>query len=116
MSDDSQPAPALSGVGRALDLASQALALGGGVLLVCLTGMSVASVLGRSLGHPILGDFELVQFGSAIAIAFFLPYAQLRRANIIVDFFTVRSSARVRGALDAIGAVLLAAVMGLVAW
>src|SRR5262245_22958651 len=82
------PQPRRGGVGRVLERASQGLALAGGALLVGLTLMSVASVIGRSLGHPLLGDFELVQFGCAVAISFFLPYAQLRRSNIIVDFFT----------------------------
>ena len=85
-------------------------------MLSALALMSVASIGGRMLGRPLQGDFELVQFGCAIAIACFLPYCQLERGNIIVDFFTVRASPRARGALDALGAVLLALVMALVAW
>jgi TRAP-type C4-dicarboxylate transport system permease small subunit len=110
------PPPRRVGVGRALELASQGLALVGGAILVGLTLMAVSSVIGRSLGHPLLGDFELVQFGCAIAISFFLPYAQLRRANIIVDFFTTRAGPRLRAGLDALGALLLAGVMALGAW
>jgi TRAP-type C4-dicarboxylate transport system permease small subunit len=102
--------------GRALERVSRTLALAGGAILVALAGMSVGSIVGRSLGHPIQGDFELVQFGCAIAISFFLPYCQLRRANIIVDFFTVAASERTRGFLDALGAALLGCVMALLAW
>jgi len=103
-------------MGRALELASKALALAGGAILAAITLMAVASIGGRLVGHPIQGDFELVQLGCAVAIAFFLPYCQLERGNIIVDFFTVRCTARVQRTLDALGALLLAAVMGLVAW
>lgn len=78
--------------------------------------MSAASVIGRVAGRPIQGDFELVQLGCAVAIAFCLPYCQLQRGHIIVDFFTTRASDRTRHRLDALGALLLALVMALAAW
>ena len=101
---------------RILENLCKALALAGGAVLAALALMSVASIVGRVAGRPIQGDFELVQFGCAVAIAFFLPYCQLMRANIIVDFFTVRSSARTQRALDAGGGLLLAVSMALLAW
>jgi TRAP-type C4-dicarboxylate transport system permease small subunit len=52
----------------------------------------------------------------AVAVAFFLPYCQVTRSNIIVDFFTVRASERTRQVLDGIGALALAGVMALIAW
>jgi TRAP-type C4-dicarboxylate transport system permease small subunit len=104
-------------VTRALDGLARAFALAGGAILVSLTLMSVASVTGRALrGTPVPGDFELVQIGCGAAIAAFLPYCQLRRGNIIVDFFTVRAGPRVQAALDAFGALLLALVMAVLAW
>jgi TRAP-type C4-dicarboxylate transport system permease small subunit len=103
-------------MGRILDFLCKAFALAGGGVLAVLALMSVVSIGGRIIGRPIQGDFELVQFGCAIAIAFFLPYSQLMRANIIVDFFTVRATARTRHVLDAGGSLLLAATMALLAW
>jgi TRAP-type C4-dicarboxylate transport system permease small subunit len=104
-------------VTRALEVLARAFAFAGGALLVAITGMSVVSIAARSvLGRPIPGDFELVQVGCGAAIAAFLPYCQLRRGNIIVDFFTARASRRVQRRLDALGALLLAAVMALLAW
>jgi TRAP-type C4-dicarboxylate transport system permease small subunit len=104
-------------VTRVLDGLARGFAFAGGAILVALTGMSVASIAGRALrGTPVPGDFELVQVGCGAAIAAFLPYCQLRRGNIIVDFFTVRASRRVQAALDAFGAALLALVMALLAW
>jgi TRAP-type C4-dicarboxylate transport system permease small subunit len=77
----------------------------------------VVSVVGRAaFGRPILGDVELVQFGIALAISLGLPWCQLRRGNIIVDFFTARASQRTRSRLDRIGALLLALVMALMSW
>jgi TRAP-type C4-dicarboxylate transport system permease small subunit len=104
-------------VTRALDGLARAFAFAGGALLVAITGMSVASIVGRAvLGTPVPGDFELVQVGCGAGIAMFLPYCQLRRGNIIVDFFTVRAPRRVQAALDAFGALALTAVMALLAW
>jgi TRAP-type C4-dicarboxylate transport system permease small subunit len=104
-------------VSRALDVLARAFAFAGGVVLVAMTGMSVVSIAGRTvLSRPLAGDFELVQVGCAVAVAAFLPYCQLRRGNIIVDFFTVRAGPRVQAALDALGALLLVAVMALLAW
>lgn len=96
--------------------ACRALALAGGALFSAITLMSAASIAGRLAGRPIQGDFELVQLGCAVAIAFCLPYCQLQRGHIIVDFFTTRAGARTRHTLDALGALLLALVMALAAW
>jgi TRAP-type C4-dicarboxylate transport system permease small subunit len=92
-------------------------AAAGGVVLVAITIMSASSILGRALfSKPITGDFELVQLACAVCVAAFLPYAQQQRSNIIVDFFTVNASRKIRGRLDAFGALAVALVTGLVGW
>ena len=103
-------------VARSLATACRVLALAGGWILAALTLMVMASVAGRIFGHPIQGDFELVQVGAAVAITFFLPYCQWRRGNIIVDFFTARASRRALAWLDALGALLFTTALGVVAW
>jgi TRAP-type C4-dicarboxylate transport system permease small subunit len=97
-------------------LATVFAVLGSAVALA--TGlMTLTSVVGRAaLSAPIPGDVELTQFGIALAISLGLPWCQLKRANIIVDFFTQRLSPRRLQALDGIGALLLAAMCGLLAW
>jgi TRAP-type C4-dicarboxylate transport system permease small subunit len=106
-----------SGLGRALELLAQAFAFAGGAVFVAMIGMSVTSIAGRAIwGRPVQGDFEYVQYACAIGVAAFLPWCQMRRGNIIVDFFTVALSPRKQAFLDAIGALLLALVLGLVAW
>ena len=92
-------------------------ALAGCACACAVALLTVASIVGRSLwSRPIPGDVELSQFGIALCIALCLPWCQLQRANIIVDFFTQRSGPRLRGVLDAIGALLLALMVGLLAW
>ncbi len=116
MADENHRPPPPGPLGRALDAACRCFALAAGAIFAALTLTSAASIVGRLAGRPLQGDFELVQFGCAVAIAFCLPYCQLMRGNIIVDFFTVKVGPRARGALDAVGALLVALVMGLVAW
>jgi TRAP-type C4-dicarboxylate transport system permease small subunit len=92
-------------------------ALAGGAIFVAIAIMSAVSIASRALfSRPLSGDYELVQAGTAIFVAMCLPYAQLRYANIIVDFFTTRASPRAQARLDAIGATLLGLVMTLLAW
>jgi TRAP-type C4-dicarboxylate transport system permease small subunit len=75
------------------------------------------SLIGRNLlGRTISGDFELVGAAAGGAIALFLPWCQVRRGNIIVDFFTTRASAAAQDRMDRLGALLFAAMLGLMAW
>jgi len=102
---------------KLLDLLARACAVLAGVLLTLITLMTCASLLGRNtIGTTLVGDFELTGVATGAAIALFMPWCQLRRGNIIVDFFTARASARTNAALDRIGALLLAATFALLAW
>ncbi|MCX7140345.1 MAG: TRAP transporter small permease [Proteobacteria bacterium] len=114
---ESQESRAQDFVGKWLGRLCRWMAVLGGVVLVAITLMSVASIAGRSLlGRPVPGDFELVQIGTAICVAAFLPWCQMQGGNIIVDFFTAHASERAQALLDVFGALLLAAVMLTVAW
>ncbi len=89
---------------------------GAGVAL-CVGFMTTSSVIMRALWDtPIPGDVELTQIGIALAISLCLPVCQLRRANILVDFFTQRCSGRARQVLDGLGCWLLVVMYGLLAW
>lgn len=88
-----------------------------GVLLTVITLMTCISLIGRNTtGWTIVGDFELSGSAAGAAIALFLPWCQVRRGNIMVDFFTARASAATREGLDRFGALLLALVMALMTW
>lgn len=89
-----------------------------GCLAACAVAvLTVVSIVGRSLwSWPIPGDVELTQFGIALCIALCLPWCQLQRGNIIVDFFTQTSGPRATRVLDAFGSLLLAVMVGLLAW
>ena len=100
-----------------LEKLAAAFALLGGACALAVALMTLWSVVGRALfAHPLPGDVELSQIGIALAVALCLPWCQLRRGNIIVDFFTQSAGERVNGALDRFGALLLAVMLGLLAW
>lgn len=89
----------------------------GGVVVAGVGIVSAVSIVGRTLlGRPILGDFELVEIGTAVAGSLFLPYCQAVRGHVIVDFFTARASAAAVAWLDRAGALLMAATFWLIGW
>lgn len=111
---DAAPGP----LGAALLRLSVVLAATGGLLLLSAAVLTVVSVTGRqfpSLG-PVPGDVELVELAMAAAIASFLPYCQMRRGHVIVDFVTGFLPAGAKAALDALAAFAFMAVAGLFAW
>jgi TRAP-type C4-dicarboxylate transport system permease small subunit len=102
---------------KLLELLARACAITAGVLLTVITLMTCVSLIGRNTtGWTIVGDFELTGAAAGAAIALFLPWCQLQRANIVVDFFTSRAGATTQATLDRLGALLLALAMGLLTW
>lgn len=96
---------------------SEGLAVLGGVSLLVVTVFTVVSVVGRTaLDMPVLGDQEIVEIGCAFAIFSFMPYCQMRAANVIVDFFTARLSPRHRDFLDAVMNAVFSACVLLITW
>ena len=75
----------------------------------CSPSAGVGVQRGRPLAtdEPVLGDVELVQMGCALAVAAFLPWAQMKNAHVIVDFFTHTAPLAVRRVLDRIAAIIL---------
>ncbi len=88
-----------------------------GALLSAITVVTCGSLLGRNfMGVTLVGDFELTGIATGAAIALFLPWCQLQRGNILVDFFTAKASQKTRAWLDRLGALLLGLCLALLAW
>lgn len=88
-----------------------------GAIFTGLTLLSLYSITMRNLvGSPIMGDWELVQMGCAVAIAACFPMCQMRSGHIMVDFFTLKAKRMTRKRLDGFGALILAVMMALLAW
>ena len=102
---------------RLLETLAKLCAVLAGVLLTVITLMTCVSLIGRNTtGWTIVGDFELSGAAAGAAIALFMPWCALRRANIIVDFFTAKASDATNSRLDRVGALLFGLALGLMAW
>lgn len=81
--------PALTSLLDWIDQLARYFALAGGAVLLLLVGMTIISVTGRTINAygfgPILGDFELVEHGTAFVVFCALPYCQLRYGHVAVD-------------------------------
>lgn len=114
------------------------MALFGGFILICVIIMTCLSVTGRELnafGHsaflkdylspiaglfqslgPIVGDFELVEAGVALAVTSFLPWCQLNRAHAVVELFTSALPDIANQLLTFIWEILFAIILAVIAW
>ena len=102
---------------HALERLARLCSILGGLLMTALMLMTCYSLIGRNVfDSALIGDFELTGIGSGAAIAFFMPLCQLRRDNIIVDFFTAKCSDRFNHKLDRLGDLLMTVIFGLLAW
>ncbi|WP_341648404.1 TRAP transporter small permease [Thauera humireducens] len=113
-----QPYVAPTGpVGKSIEWACAAMAILAGVMFCIESVMSVVSVVGRAtIGEPVPGDYELVQMLSAMGIAMCLPYCQLKKGHVFVDFFTLWALAGLKRLLDSIAALLMAFCAFVLAW
>lgn len=111
------PRPPDDRMGRALHAAARSLAIAGGVMLSLLAALTTVSVAGRSaFSAPVPGDFELVAIGTGLAVFAFLPWCQLTRGNVLVDFFMMRAPARARLACDLVGAAFYLVIGAILTW
>lgn len=104
-------------VGRVLYAISRVLAVIGGVLLCAMALLTTISVTGRSVFlAPIPGDFELVAIGTGLAVFAFLPWCQMTRGNVLVDFFMMRAPVRAKTTCDVIGGIFYLLIAILLTW
>ena len=103
--------------GRALYRICIALAIFGGALACVMALLVTVSVTGRYLfAAPVPGDYDLVGIIAGCAVFAFLPYCQLRRGNVVVDFFTTNVPPRGKALLDGIGAFFYLVIAVVFTW
>ena len=105
------------GLGWVLDRLCKLLAILSGLTLLAMAFMSLRSIVGRAFFEsPLLGDYELVQFLCAGAVAMSLPYTHWISGHVIVDFFTAKAPPRINAWLDLMANLLLAFFAALLCW
>ena len=102
---------------KLLSVLARACAILAGVLLTVITLITCVSLIGRNtIGTTLVGDYELTAVTAGAAIALFMPWCQLKRENIIVDFFTAKVSPGGIAVLDRFGSLMLGLLMFALAW
>ena len=87
----------------------------GGAALTFMMFLTVADVLMRAGGHPILGTYEMVALSLAIVIGFTIPKVSLERANVYMEILLEKLSKRNRAIMNTftrILCILLFAIIG----
>jgi TRAP-type C4-dicarboxylate transport system permease small subunit len=87
-----------------------------GCALTFIMLLTVADVVLRLFGHPIVGTFELVSFGGAVAIGFAIPITSWVRGHIYVDFFLTKFSPGLRRAFNLATRLGSIAIFVLIGW
>ena len=73
------------------DIASAAL-----TFMMCIT---VADVVGRAAGHPLMGTYEIVGMTGAVVIGFAIPFTSWEKSHIYMEFLLDRMNRAQRNAL-----------------
>ncbi len=96
--------------------ASLALAAVAAAALTLLMLLTIADVVLRILGRPIVGTYELVALGGAIAIGLSLPLTSWVRGHIYVDSLVARLPRLPRAILNVATRLLVLALFLVIGW
>lgn len=77
-----------------------------GAILLFMAGLTLADVILRAFGKPILGTYEIVAFLGAAVAGFALPRASLKGAHVYVDLVTSKLSQKVQRVLNIVTKLL----------
>ena len=104
-------------VGRVLYKYSAGLALFGS-FVIALMGLSITvSVIGRATNiGSIAGIYDLIELWTCTAVFALLPYCQIMRENVIVDFILTRAPTWVKAFCDAAGSLMYLLIGILLTW
>ena len=96
-------------MGKAYDLVLRVSKLLNGVAGIALTVMmclTVADVIGRAGGYPILGTYEVVSVICIVAIGFAIPLTSLKRRHVYMEFFIERMGQKARNCVNTLTRML----------
>lgn len=89
-----------------LEKTSQGLSVIAGIALTLMMCLTVADVVMRAGGSPIMGTYEVVGLSLALVIGFGIPKVSLRRQHIYMDFLVERLSKRNRAIMGTFTRIL----------
>ena len=91
---------------RILLRVSKILSHVGGAALTFMMFLTVADVLMRAMGRPILGTYELVSLSLAIVIGFTIPKVSLDRGHVYMEILLEKLSKRDKAIMNTFTRIL----------
>src|SRR5512136_1471495 len=77
-----------------------------GIAVTFMMFLTVADVILRAGGHPIIGTFEIVSLLLALVIGFGIPQVSIDRGHVSMDFVTDKLTKRQRNVMNTFTRVL----------
>ena len=77
---------------KTLRFVSRLLNIIAGISVTGMMLLTVADVLLRAVGHPIIGTYEIVALSLALVIGFGIPQVSLDRGHVFMDLLLERLS------------------------
>ncbi|MEJ2099033.1 MAG: TRAP transporter small permease [Desulfobacterales bacterium] len=77
-----------------------------GIALTFMMLLTVADVLSRAGGHPLIGTYEIVALAMGIVIGFGIPEASLSRSHVYMEFLLDKFSKRGKNMMNTFTRVL----------
>ena len=87
-----------------------------GVSLSFLMCLTIADVILRFFGRPIVGTYELVAFSGAVVIGFSIPFTSWMKGHVYVDFLILKFSQKIRNAFNIITRCLVICLFLMIGW
>jgi TRAP-type C4-dicarboxylate transport system permease small subunit len=88
----------------------------GGVSLIVVMLVIVASIVLRSFGQVLQGSYELVSLLIVVSVAFALSYTAINQGHVMVRIVVSRVSERPQAIIGAFTTLISIAVWGAIAW
>jgi len=96
----------MAGQFKTLRFVSKLLNIIAGIAVTVMMLLTVADVLLRAGGHPIIGTYEIVSLLLALVIGFGIPQVSLDRGNVYMDLLLEKLSKRGRKVMNTATRVL----------
>ena len=87
-----------------------------GIILIAMMGVTLADIVLRFVGRPIVGAYEIVAFLGVAVIALALPRASILKTHVYVDLLIDRLPTKSRKVLRVITRILVFSMFLTAAW
>lgn len=88
----------------------------GGVLLTVLVLVLVADVFGRFIDYPVLGSYEIVQYGFGLVVCLSVAHASMESGQIAIDLVFGAFPKGLQRFFTAVSEILAVFMFALIVW